>query len=105
MEAGTLTKELKAYGRRLCILAHHVPGYSAVRWYSTAEIQFTIAENFDKLQPFLDELNNRNYGEATRAKLDAILAQSKSALQLELAAMLDLHMVKTTYELEGDRLA
>lgn len=29
------------------------PGYSAVRWYATAEIQFGSAKHFDKLQAFL----------------------------------------------------
>ena len=84
-----------------------VPGYSNTRWYSVAEIQFVLAENFDRLVPFVDALEQRNIGDATTAKLRAILGDSNllRALKFQLAAMLDMRdLVKITYELEGDRL-
>lgn len=34
-----------------------VPGYSKVRWYAAAEIQFVIAENFQELPDFLARLD------------------------------------------------
>lgn len=88
-------------------VGQRVPGFSNTRWYSKAEIQFVLAEHFHKLQPFLSELDARGYGEAARQKLHAILDDLDAAqrLQLQLAAMLDLRtLVRTTYELEGDRL-
>lgn len=84
-----------------------VPGYSAVRWYASAEIQFVLAANFDKLVPFLQELDELQYGDATRKKLHDILDDpaERDRLRLQLAAMLDMRvLVQTTYELEGDRL-
>lgn len=83
-----------------------VPGYSKVRWHSLAEIEFVLAENFDKLPGFLDSLNQRHYGEATREKLNGIMnSPSCDTLRLQLAGMLDIRMlVRTTYELEGERL-
>lgn len=56
---------------------HSVPGFSAVRWYATAEIQFVLAENFDKLPAFLNDLNAKKYGDATRSKLCQILADKR----------------------------
>lgn len=92
---------------RSAVSPQSVPGFSLTRWYSKAEIQFVLAENFDKLLPFLAKLDEYGYGDATRAKLHEILddAAARSVLRLQLAAMLDLRfIVKTTYELEGDRL-
>ena len=84
-----------------------VPGYSSTRWYSLAEIQFVLAENFNQLKPFLQTLDQLGYGDTTRKKLHALLddVASYNKLRLQLAAMLDMKvLVKTTYELEGDRL-
>lgn len=84
-----------------------VPGYSKTRWYAKAEIQFVLAEQFDKLGEFLDELDELEYGDASRKKLRAIFdcAERKRQLELELAAMLDLkRLVQETYALEGDGL-
>lgn len=82
-----------------------VPGFSAVRWHSKAEIMFVIAQHFDKLEEFLQELDDLEYGDATRKKLRQIYTNSKKELQLQLAAILDLKpIVKETYDLEGDRL-
>lgn len=84
-----------------------VPGFSKTRWYSKAEIQFVLAEHFDKLSEFLDELDDLEYGDATRKKLRSMFdsPQQQRKLQLELAAMLDLkRLVHETYDLEGDRL-
>lgn len=84
-----------------------VPGFSNTRWYSKAEIQFVIAQHFDALKPFLHDLAERDYGDATRQKMCAILDDEAKALslRLQLAAMLDVRsLVATTYELEGDRL-
>ncbi|KAL3893346.1 MAG: hypothetical protein SGPRY_014297 [Prymnesium sp.] len=66
---------------------------------------FVLAENFSKLPAFLDELDKKQYGNASRAKLCTLMATHRDSLELELAAMLDMReLVKTTYELEGDRL-
>ena len=47
----------------------------------------------------------REYGDATIKTLRNIYDTKRDALRLELAAMLDTRtLVKTTYELEGDRL-
>lgn len=82
-----------------------VPGYSKVRWWSKAEIWFVVAENYDKLRPFVRLLQQRDIGDATTAKLASILHEKAASLQLELAAILDIRpLVRATYELEGDRL-
>lgn len=72
-----------------------------------AEIQFVLAENFDKLPAFLAQLDELQYGGATRTKMRAIFdsTEKNEQLRLQLAGMLDMRgLVKTTYELEGDRL-
>lgn len=92
---------------RAKVAPQKVPGFSNVRWYCKAEIQFVLAENFEKLQQFLLELDARGYGEATRQKLHDILDADcrRTRLKLQLAAMLDLRdLVRYTYQLEGDGL-
>lgn len=71
-----------------------------------AEIQFVIARaGMRVLGDFITELEQRDYGDATRQKLRYIYDNQIDSLQLQLAAMLDMQiLVKTTYELEGDRL-
>jgi hypothetical protein len=88
------------------MVAVNVPGYSAVRWYAWAEIIFVIANAGMKvLGEFITTCEERDYGDATRKSLRRIYDNKQSALQLELAAMLDMQiLVSTTYELEGDRL-
>jgi hypothetical protein len=82
-----------------------VPGYSQVRWWSKAEIWFVMAENFSRLQPFVRLLLDRAIGDATTTKMANLLRDRSAALQLELAAILDVRvLVRTTYALEGDRL-
>lgn len=82
-----------------------VPGFSHVRWYSKAEICFVIAEHFDKLSHFLDELDEVGYGNATRQSLRKIYTDEREELELELAGMLDMKVLtKETYDLEGNRL-
>ena len=83
-----------------------VPGYSNVRWYSKAEIEFVIARaGMQQLGDFITECEQRNYGHATQQKLRSIYDNKTASLRLELAAILDMEIVvKTTYELEGDRL-
>ena len=79
-----------------------VPGYSKVRWYSWAEILFVIAEaGMPLVGDFINTLDARDYGDATRKRLRNIFENKSDALQLELAAMLDMRkLVSTTYELE-----
>lgn len=92
---------------RQTVAPRSVPGYSQVRWHSLAEIQFVLAEEFDKLASFLTNLDTLGYGEATRAKLHTILDDPHTCrtLKLQLAAMRDIRaLVQMTYELEGDRL-
>ena len=83
-----------------------VPGYSKVRWYAWAEILFVIAEaGMNRLGDFITECEARDYGDATQKKLRSIYDEQTDELRLQLAAMLDMRvLVKTTYELEGDRL-
>ncbi|KAL1511483.1 hypothetical protein AB1Y20_006281 [Prymnesium parvum] len=83
-----------------------VPGFSNVRWHSWAEITFVIAEaGMPCLGDFIRKLNEYEYGSATRAQLTNIYNTKSDRLRLELAAMCDMRiLVRTTYELEGDRL-
>ena len=83
-----------------------VPGYSKVRWHSWAEILFVLAEaGMKRLGEIITECESREYGDATQKKLRFIYDQQPDELRLQLAAMLDMRiLVKTTYELEGDRL-
>lgn len=83
-----------------------VPGYSHVRWWAWAEITFVIAEaGMNVVGNFITECEKRDYGDATRKSLRLIYDEQPDELRLELAAMLDMRpLVKTTYELEGDRL-
>lgn len=92
---------------RQAVYPTSVPGYSHVRWHSLAEIQFVLAEHFDKLPAFLAKINELEYGEATRQKLQNILGNNdkSSQLKLQLAAVQDMKVLVTiTYELEGDGL-
>lgn len=92
---------------KLTVHPQVVHGFSNVRWHAKAEILFVIAENFGRLQSFMKQLDERGYGEATRAKLHAIVDDPGQCrqLQLQLGALLDIRLlVKTTMELEGDRL-
>lgn len=92
---------------RAAVSPEQVPGYSAVRWHAAAEIQFVMARNFEKLDGFLQSLDEHGYGDATRKRLHEIFdpACSRLTLKLQLAAVLDMEvLVKTTYELEGDRV-
>ena len=64
-----------------------------------------LNENFNKLMPLLRLLRDRDIGDATTASMTSILRDREAALQLELAGILDVRvLVRTTYELEGDRL-
>ena len=81
-------------------------GYSNVRWYAKAEIEMGMGRaGMNLLGNFISECEQRNYGEATTKKLRSIYDNKTARLRLELAAMLDMQiLVKTTYDLEGDRL-
>lgn len=82
-----------------------VPGYSKVRWWSKVEIWFVMARNFHQLSPFIRLLQQRDIVDVTTRKMLTILRERGAQLQRELAVMLDMQpIVKTTYELEGDRL-
>ena len=83
-----------------------VPGYSKVRWWAWAEIIFVIAEaGMRRLGDFITTCEDREFGDATTAALHDIYDNKLDELRLELAAMLDVRvLVRTTYELEGDRL-
>lgn len=92
---------------RETVAPQRVPGYSNTRWFAKAEIQFVLAENFQRIPAFLHKLDEYGYGDATRQKLHHIFESPETAsqLKLQLAAMLDVRqLVRTTYELEGDRL-
>lgn len=59
-----------------------VPGYSKVRWHSVGEIAIKIAENFNQLPAFIDELDRLNYGDATRTKLRTLIEGDNVCLLL-----------------------
>lgn len=89
------------------VAPQRVPGFSNTRWHSKAEIQFVLAENFNRIPSFLQQLDAYGYGEQTRKKLHTFFDDHETTLKLklELAAMLDVRqIVRTTYELEGERL-
>lgn len=79
---------------RAAVAPQAVPGYSKVRWHSLAEIQVVLAENFDKLRPFVAQLDERGIGDATRKKLQDVLDDRTkcSSLQLQLAAIRDMQV-------------
>lgn len=92
---------------RTAVAPQRVPGYSKVRWHSLAEIEVVIAENFDKLDEFMARLDTLVIGDATRQKLHDVLdtPDKRERLKRELAAIRDIQtLIRTTYELEGDRL-
>jgi hypothetical protein len=91
---------------KLIVYPAEVPGYSSVRWWAWAEITFTIAEaGMCRLGDFITTCEDREFGNATTASLRNIYDNELDKLRLEFAAMLDIRiLVKTTYELEGDRL-
>jgi hypothetical protein len=87
------------------MIGEPVKGFSNVRWYCRAEIMMEIGRHFNKVQGFLQKLSEREIGDATTAKMTTTYNSAKAELRLSLAAMLDMRpIVKTTYELEGDRL-
>lgn len=87
------------------MIGESVEGFSNVRWYCRAEIMMQIARHFDKLERFLEQLAEREIGDATTTKMLSIYRSSKAKLRLSFAAMLDMRpLVATTYKLEGDRL-
>jgi hypothetical protein len=87
------------------MIGESVKGFSNVRWYCRAEIMMQIAQHFDKVPKLLDELLEREIGDATTKKMLEIYATSLAELKVSLAAILDMRrLVATTYELEGDRL-
>eukprot|EP00854_Cymbomonas_tetramitiformis_P032151 gene32151-40665_t len=80
--------------------------FSNIRWWSKQEVENGIAENFSLLLPFLLRLEADGIGDATTKKMLAIYRKDPILLQVSFAAGLDgvLNLLKTTYELEGDRL-
>jgi hypothetical protein len=87
------------------MIGESVKRFSNVRWCCRAEIMMQIAQHFDKVPKLLDELREREIGDATTKKMLEIYATSLAELKVSLAAILDMRrLVATTYELEGDRL-
>lgn len=81
------------------VAPQRVPGFSNVRWFSKAEIQFVIAENFEKLLPFLAQLDEMKYGDSTRQRLHLVLddAAKRRQLKTQLDALLDVRrLVRAT---------
>lgn len=50
---------------RSLVAPQRVPGYSKTRWHALAEIQVVIAENFDKLDELMTQLDQRAIGDAS----------------------------------------
>lgn len=87
------------------MLQSAVVGYSSTRWYSVAEIEMQIAENYGLLPNILDTWEDRGIGDAHTKGLRQIFDDNTVRLQAEFASMLgQRQLVRTTYELEGDRL-
>lgn len=82
---------------REAVAPQAVPGYSKTRWHSVGEIQIVLAENFEKLLPFVAQLNARGWGDATRKKLTELLADrsKREVLRLQLAAVRDMQVLDT----------
>ncbi|KAK3249423.1 hypothetical protein CYMTET_41149 [Cymbomonas tetramitiformis] len=70
-------------------------GFSNVRWWSRQEVENGICENFGDLHAFLQELESDGVGDATTRKIKVSFAAGYDGT---------LSMLKTTYEMEGDRL-
>jgi hypothetical protein len=85
-----------------------LPGYSTTRWWSRNELMLAIGKAFGPvLESFVDELDVRDIGKETTTKMQGVLtnATKRDAFELELAMVVDMEpLVKTTYDLEGDRL-
>jgi hypothetical protein len=87
------------------LIGEPVCGYSAVRWYSKAELAMQIGMHFDKLERLLPKLVADGIGDVTASKMMRIISESRQSLRLQLAAIVDMRkLVATTYELEGDGL-
>jgi hypothetical protein len=79
--------------------------YSKIRWWSRWEIMKQLGKYFHLLGQFIDELVKREIGDATTRALKHVYTTKTAALQLELAAAMDMEILcTTTYKLEGDGL-
>ncbi|KAG8466975.1 hypothetical protein KFE25_008354 [Diacronema lutheri] len=79
--------------------------FSAVHWWSKAEIAMQIARHFEKLDEFFRKLIDDGINRASAHEMLQVYSERKDALRLELAAVLDMRiLVQTTHELDGDRL-
>lgn len=90
------------------VVGTSMKGFSKIRWWSRWELLKDLAEAFGgKLDSFVCALMDRDIGDETTRKMNAVLAnrEKRDALQLELAVIMDMEVfVRTTYDLEGDGL-
>lgn len=90
------------------IVGTSMKGYSKIRWWSRWELMTDLAGAFGPaLDRFVQTLVDRDIGDATTSKMQAVLndAGKREGFQLELALVMDLGIfLRTTYLLEGDGL-
>ncbi|KAK3257641.1 hypothetical protein CYMTET_33283 [Cymbomonas tetramitiformis] len=81
-------------------------GFSNIRWWSRQEVENEICLNFGLLPSFLAQLESDGVGDATTKKMASVYAKDPLRLEVSFAAGYDgtLQLLRTTYELEGDRL-
>ena len=79
--------------------------YSTIRWWSRWEVMKMLGTYFHHLSEFIDTLIERGIGDATTRQLKHVYTTKTVALQLELAAAMDVEILcTTTYKMEGDGL-
>ena len=87
------------------LLGGSCKGFSKVRWYCRAEIEMEIGRNFPLAIQAMRTFQQREYGDVTTSRMLECYNSNALKLEMQFAAMLDQEsLVRTTYELEGDRL-
>ena len=80
-------------------------GWSNIRWQNMAEVVAEIGRHISEVPKFLRRLEQMGIGEATTSKMIEVYSQDPINFELSVAAYMDLaDIVKTTYEMEGERL-
>ncbi|KAL1525489.1 hypothetical protein AB1Y20_020345 [Prymnesium parvum] len=106
-------EDVNAFSQKILRFWRSTSDTDMSEWRKAARITFSVSPNsaacervFSLLQNMYGEAREHVLiGDATTKKMLEIVRTKEAQLQLELAAMLDVRqLVKTTYELEGDRL-
>jgi len=85
------------------LMGERAVGFSPIRWYCKAEIVMQNARHFNRIEAFLDTLDEKDFCPTLRVKLREKYDWNPQVLKLQHAAVLDMKsVVSTTYKLEGD---